>query len=325
MQTLEFTQALEHIVEELKAEELLSLLEPWLNPANQPIAEPSKDQFSSLIFSSNAGYQQLLRQAATRKILEQFHVAEFFEPSRLRTMLFVISSISHTQQIYSQGPTFAQFYSFAELLRSFRRMESACKRLLEEEKIGQIPDSDGILELELIEYSDEAGISPKRLAIFIASITELHTNLTMIYGIQGDKLTFKYFDSGSGLLVGIQGTKAIIEAMGTLLNQWWDKIRFWRYDTFEKKMGAISKGLTIVDTVQQAVEKGTITRETGENLKLRVFRQVDNLIGIGATIPLGEEATIDQKQLLTEIRNTKLLSTGSPIEPDGEKGISSNH
>jgi hypothetical protein len=46
-------------------------------------------------------------------------------------------------------------------------------------------------------------------------------------------------------------------------------------------------------------------------LQNQIFKQVDILIGIGATVPLGEAATVDQKQLLTEMRNTKLLEAVS--------------
>jgi len=137
--------------------------------------------------------------------------------------------------------------------------------------------------------------------------------IVLVHGLEGDRLTFKYFDSGSGFLVAIAAAKTIIDSMNALLSQWWDKMRFWRYDTFDKKMEAISKSLTIVETVHEAVVKGLIPAETGENLKLRILREVNKLTEIGATIPLGDEATIDQRQLLTEMRNTKLL--GLPWNP----------
>lgn len=136
---------------------------------------------------------------------------------------------------------------------------------------------------------------------------ELHMNLAILFDLKQDTLTFKYFDSGSGVLVGIAAAVPIITALGTLLNQWWDKIRFYRYDSYDKKVEAISKTLEIVDTIQQKVNGSAITAEVGENLKVRLFREVEKLTEIGAMVPL-KDATIDQRQLLTEIRNTKLLS-----------------
>ena len=74
-------------------------------------------------------------------------------------------------------------------------MASTSRELLENEKIGQVDASQGILELELIEYTDEEGIAPKRLEVFISCVTRLHADVAIILGIQtGDKFTFKYFD-----------------------------------------------------------------------------------------------------------------------------------
>ena len=226
----------------------------------------------------------------------------------------MITNLSNTvqiQQMHGSPPSLALFIKFVELLRSFKKMETTCTTLLDQEKIGTIPATDGIVEIELIEYADETGISPPRLRSFLSNIIELHTALTILYGVPTDQLTFKYFDSGSGVLIGIQCAKVIAETINTVLTEWWTKIRFWRFDTFDKRMEAISKGLKTADEIHTAVEKGTIDAETGRNLNVRIFRHVDNLVGIGATVPLPKEATIDQRQLLTEMRNTKLLSDGT--------------
>jgi len=323
MQTLEFTRALQEIVKELKVDELVQLLAPLTIKVANPIPHDMKNKFSALLFSSNSGYDRLSKNEVTRKILNGLGAQEIYEPTRLGSMLTSLFAANTAQDIWRNSDIFMPFSSFLALLKSFQSIENTCTTLLEKEKVGSVEPSQGILELELIEYADDVGISPKRLEIFVASVTELHTDIAIIHGSAADKLTFKYFDSGSGLLVGIQCGKTIIETIGSLLNIWFDRLRFWRYDTFEKKMGAISKGLAVVDLAQQTVDKGAMTQDAAENLKLRIFRQVDTLIGIGATIPLGEKATIDQRQLLTEMRNTKLLGSGEPSDdkPKGDEGI----
>jgi hypothetical protein len=195
-------------------------------------------------------------------------------------------------------------------------MQVAARQLLSEEKVGQLNPSEGIVELELIEYADEVGTSPKRLEMFIKSITKLHMVLALLFDLKEDRLIFKYFDSGSGMLVGIKCAVKIATGLSALLSQWWDRIVFHRYETHEKKIEAFAKTLDIVDTIHQKVEKGVITAEVGENWKIRMFREVETLTEIGAIIPL-KEATIDQRQLLTEIRNTKLLGSGDASEESG--------
>ena len=311
MQALEFTRALKEIVEELKVKDLIALVTPWLGGTNAGIPDADKDQFSSYLFDSHEGYKRLLRRPTTRQILEALQIGELYEPGRLRFMLARVTGAGATQNIYADVQVFRQFYTFVGELQSLLKMQLACEGLLEESKIGKINPSEGILELELIEYADEVGISPKRLEVFVRSIRELHTDLMVIHGIQSDALTFKYFDSGSGTLVGILAGKGIIESLSKLLMEWWDKIRFWRLDDFDRKIETFSKGLTLIETVHQASQNGVITKETGDILKVRILREVNNLTQIGATIPLGEAATVDERQLLTEMRNTKLLGDGT--------------
>jgi hypothetical protein len=318
MQTLEFTKALKRIVEGLKIPELTALMAPWINPRTNaaPIGPNEKNQLAALLFESNAGYRRLSEETNTRRILESVGVGQFYEPSRLAAMLNAVTSAQNTQQIYNNWQNFAHFYSFSELVQSLARLERAASQLLEKEKIGNVNPSDGILELELVEYSDEVGISPRRLQVFALSVSNLHDHIARVLGIEGDKVTFKYFDSGSGLLVGIECGKAIIQALTGLLKDWWERIVYWRYENFDKKIGALSKSVAFADTVQQAVDKGTITAEVGENMKVRVFREVENLTRIGAIIPISENATIDRRQLLTEVRNTKLLTDGTSAQAE---------
>lgn len=311
MQALEFTRALKEIVRDLKVKELLDIAQPWTASGNNnTIQDQTKNLFAQLILNSNAAYEQLVKRGDIRQIFGGLNLAALYEPSRIRALLGSLGGLSNTNQLHANAPLFAQFYSFTEQLRSLTMIESTSRQLLEEAKLQSLPPDEGILELELIEYPDEVGISPRRLEVFISSITTLHMNMAILLDLKEDTLMFKYFDSGSGVLIGIAAAKGIIQAINTLLNQWWDRIRFYRYDSYDKKVEAISKTLEIVDTIQQKVDKGVITSEVGENLKVRMLREVDTLTGIGAMVPL-KDATIDQRQLLTEIRNTKLLSSGT--------------
>jgi hypothetical protein len=174
------------------------------------------------------------------------------------------------------------------------------------------------MEIELLDY-DGAGIEPKRLQILVNTLMDLNTNLARIYNVGQDTLRFQYFDSGSSVLVGIKAAKPIIDGLNMLLTQWWDKIRFRQFDSFDKKVEAIEKGLTITRTIHEAVEGKVIDEETGKNLKRRVLSEVDALIGIGASLPLRTETAIDERKLLAGMRSTKLLGSGEPGDKETEE------
>ncbi len=316
MQGLEFSRALREIAKELKVEELTALIYPWVKipTVNINITDSAKDEFAKLLFESSAGYQLLMRQSSTRQILEKLDIKQFYEPLRLRTMIAAVTGAPQTGHLAGNIAAMAQFASFTELLSSFKRLAGATRELLEDQKIGLHETDVAIVELELVEYSDEQGFSPKRLEVLASSIAELHMHLAILNGVQADRLIFKYLDSGSGLLFGMKCAKVIAESMNTLFIQWWDRIVFFRYDTFDKKMAAATKSLALVEAVHQSIEKGAITPEEGENLKYRVFQEMDSLTGIGVTVPITDAATVDRRQMLTEIRNVKLLSDGNETE-----------
>src|ERR1035441_4925981 len=313
MQSLEFTRGLQEIVKELKIRDLTALLQRWLKENVINMDEQNKDCFASLLFDSHAGYDRLFSVEATRKILLGLSVQELYESSRMRRLLYLVSNAPQTTNIRTP-----EMYDFFETLRSFLKMETTSTNLLETEKVGRVEPSNGILELQLIDY-DGSGIEPARLLRVISVLTRLHMNLARVLGVQDSKLRLKYFDSGSDVMMAVEGAKAVIESMGNLFLQFWDKVKFRHHDTFERDIEALSKGLEFVAKVHEAVENQAITEEEAKILKTRVFREVDQLIGLGVTLPL-RNSTVDQRQLLIEKRDTKLLGTGMQSENEDDNG-----
>jgi hypothetical protein len=330
MQSLDFARGLQEITIELKAQELLNILQTWITPAAaNVIPQEQKQKFTTLLFNAHSGFDQLMTQPTTRKVLEELSLSEFWEPGRLEGMVSRVSGLAQPQQIWNSPDLFRQFYTFTESLRWLMKTESAAVRLLAEEKKGQVAESDGIVELELMEYDDEDGIPAERFRAAVETIMELHLCLAYIHGLRNDRLRFRYVDSGSKFTVGVECAKAVAETMGMLLALFWDKFRFWGHDSFNKNLDTASKSLAFAALVDQQVEKNVITPEEGSNLKSRTFTALEELTGLGVSLPLTDELTIDRRKLLAEKRDTKLLGTGAhdenedvplpELEPPAEK------
>jgi hypothetical protein len=268
---------LKKIVNDLKVQELVQIMRPWVTRGtpNAGLEEGQKNQFAELLFQSSAGYERLLEHASARSILEALAVKELYEPSRLRSMLQTVSQSPHTNNLQNNP----QLFSFYELLRWFAKMKGAAELLLQKQKVGQLAQSEGIVELEFLEYADERGIRPERLSVFTSTVTELHGVVSRIYG-QENQLTFIYLDFGTKFLIAAKCAKEVAEVMNTLLNLW-DKVFFWKHETLSKNLAALSETLDFTEKVHQQVEKGIITSEDGETLKARAFRAVEKLTGIG--------------------------------------------
>lgn len=303
MQTLDFTRGLQAIVKELKIPEITALLQAWLIQQSIPLSEQNKDGFAALWLDSRAGYDRLLGGETTKKILVGLNVQQLYESARMRRILYLVSNSPQTTNLRT-----AEMYDLFETLRSLLKMEATSTSLLETEKVGQVGPSNGILELQVIDY-DGGGIEPARFLRIIDILVGLNMNLARVLRVQDTNLRLRYLDSGSDVMMAIEGAKAVIESMANLFLQFWDKIRFRHHDTFERDIEALSKGLEFVTKIHEAVEAQALTEEEAKNLKTRVFREVDDLVGLGVTLPL-RNSTIDQRQLLIEKRDVKLLGTG---------------
>lgn len=317
MQALRFTHSLKRIVAELKAKELVQFLDTFLvqGRPNQPITQDAKNAFSSMLFESRVAFAALEKDPDAAKILADLQLNDLYDPARLGKLLSTFSAQAATQGIWGTHENFVEFFSFSTVLLWLIKLSATCSRLLEAERIGEpVPDTT-LVEIELVDY-DGTGIEAARVNQFFASLTELHTLLCRTLGITDDHLKIIYLDSGSNLLAGIQAGKSIVEALVLLFKEFWEKIKYARFDDFDRKVESLSKGLTFAATLQQQIDNNVVDAETGRILKHRVLSEMTTLIGIGAMLPENEVSErVDQTKLLAEKKGVKLLGTGGVDSP----------
>ena len=316
MQTLEYVRALKKIVEHMRVPELIQLLEPLMLPTSTAqVPQGQKDQFASLLFSSRAGYERLMEDSQIAKILTSLEVGSVYDSARLGRLVSIFNAIQNVSQMWGTPAHTVEVFSFYDQLKALKAIEKSCSELLGNEKLGSATPGE-FLELQLLDY-DGTGIEASRLEQFISGISQLHTDFALIFNVRSDKLRFLYFDSGSDLIVAIQCAKPILDSIKAIFGEWWEKVRFRSFDTFDRKLDAVAKSLTVIGTVHDAVTKNIIDQGTGDVLKTRILREVDDLIGIGVSLPIhsGTE-TIDHRKLLVEMRDTKLLGSGGPSNSD---------
>jgi hypothetical protein len=315
MRTLEFTHSLKQIVGDLQVQQLHDTLARWISgPPNTPhsnISEDERHKFTALVVASSTGFDLLSKRPATAKILEGLHIQDFYEPGRLTRMITSVAGANTTQVIRPN----VELQGFLQRLASVLQLTSTCESLLEDEKIGKPEPDDSLFELQLVDY-DGKGIEPSRLQLVISSVVRLHMIFSKVYAVEGDQLRFKYFDSGSALVIGITCATPVALGIAKLLLDWWKETRFSDFDSFDKKIGVVSKSLTTLADIKTAVEKNIITEEAGKNYSRRVLVEVNRLVGLGATVPLEEAASIDQRERLVGLRNQKLLESAKVIEED---------
>lgn len=309
MQTLRFVQQLRRIVGELKAQPLSEFISRYLVRQNINITETEKQNFSVLIFESRVGFTELCKDEDAKKILTALEIGNIYAPQRLGRILATFTVQGQSQGLWNNSDNFADFFTFLDMLNWLVRFEKACAQLLEAEKLGERKPED-ILEVELVDY-DGSGVEIDRVSQLFESLSELNKHLARILGITDAQLKVLILDSGSNLLIGVAAAAAISKIIRDLFKDFWEKIKYSKFEDFDRKVESLSKGLSLTTTIHEQVEKKVIEAETGQILKVRILSEMTTLIGIGASLPATEMSeTVDRKKLLSEKRGIKLLGSG---------------
>jgi len=317
MQTLQFTRSLAEIVKLLKAEEIVNFLAAYLNISqNVPLSVADKGRFSTLVFDSYAGYQDLLKNTRTSEIIRQLELGAIYDTARMGRMVSSFNNAPASTNLFGNVEVFTELAHFREQLRTLVVLEKGCNVLLQQEKIGKNALGSATLEIQLIDYEGK-GIEPSRLSLLVETLVDLHALLAEILEIKEDILKLKYLDSGSDFILAIEAAAKIIESLRELFGEVWSKIIFWKYEKHDRKLDSIAKSLTIIGHVEGMAAAGQIPREKAANLSARLLKDVDKLIGIGATLPLGDRGVeVDQRERLIEMREVKLLGNGNIQSPE---------
>jgi len=311
VQTLYFTRALARIAKELKANELISFLQPFVSGASTQVSEAQRDTFSDLVIGSQVGYAQLREDTRIARILDALGINNLYSPQRFGKMIRHFAALQQTGQVVGNPGIFIDFYSMYDSLIWLVTTSNVCAELLEAEKIPPPSPGNEIFEVRLLDY-DGSGVENERVQQFFSSLAELHAMLSQFLNTSDSHLKVAYVDSGSDLLVGFQCAKVLVDIVRGLFAEFWEKVKFQPFDDFEKKIGALSVGLTFVSQVKAQVDNHAINEADARVLTPRVLAEMTTLVGIGASLPQDEVVeTVDNRKLLAEKRGIKLLGAGN--------------
>jgi len=309
MQTLQFTHALRQIVLATQADQLVGFLSRFLAKGNFNITDQDRQTFSILLFESRVAIAELLKAEDTGKIVKALGVDEIYEPPRLARMLAAMTNQGQAAGIWQNNDYYREFFSFNNTIEWLIKVEKACSQLLEKDKLGETKPEE-VVEIELADY-EGTSVEIQRVTKLFDLLSNLHTNLARVLGIGDAQLKVVILDSGSNLLVGLKTAVDIVKLISGLFKEIWDKIKYGRFEDFDRKIDSISKGLTVTAVIQQQIENKTLDEETGNNLKYRILADMTTLVGIGAMLPATElSEQVDRERLLTEKRGIKLLEAG---------------
>lgn len=318
MQTLQFTRALKEIVIGLRAEELITFLNPLLASGSAvPIGDGQRDFFSELVMSSQVGFARLSEDPQIKATMDAMSVSELYAPQRVGRLIRHLGVVQASNSLPGNPQIFTDFLTLHDALSWLVKLKNGTVQLLEAGKIGSVSPETGVLEVRILDY-ENTGIEVERVQQFFASMKELHVQLTILLQISDSSLKVLYVDSGTDFYAGFQCAKAVLDIMRGLLSEFWEKFKYSSLQDFDRKIDSLSKGLSFVGAVKEQVDKQAIDEETARNLTYRVLSEMTALVGNGVALPQDQVIqTIDQRKVLIGMRGVKLLGTGDASTPKG--------
>lgn len=312
MQSLKFVRALQNITKELKSKELVEFLEPFVNPTstNVAVSQGHKDEFATLLFASRVGFTELSKDSDASKIIASLKIDAVYDPSRLFKLIALLNAVPSTQVVVGNAELFSAFYSFYKSLSSIVDFAAVSSELLEQERVRVPNDGDEILEVSVLDY-DETGVRAERVEATVSGLIALHTHFARILGFKDATLKIAYVDSGSDIILGLATTAVIIRALRTLFNEYWEKVKYQRYAELDRTLESAEKVLSFNAKLQEQVAAKVLDQDAANILQERILSEMAKLIGNGTSLPLETiPELVDQRKLLTDKRDTKLLGAG---------------
>jgi len=323
VQTVEFNERLTNIFKSLQLDFLLDQLKTVIHgtPINLPNSSV-RNGFAGLVFNTKANLQALSTDLQNKEIISALGLEKVFESKPLGEMITAVNSSNDTNAIRSNSH---YYHIFAELyiaLDNLKRFEETVNKFLIVPKISVDNKEESALEFEIIDVG--RGITMDRFEAVLKSIHSLHDTMARALEING-RLAIAFLDSGSNSIVSIKSDGRIIDALRKLVTEVWDRIRFGKYDTLERKLEAAEAGLKFVQFVDEKEKVGALNPATAAQLKHQAVSEVIGLFGNGTSLrEIQTQTTLDNRSLLLDKFDVKLIEAGSTAEKtEPQKGTKS--
>lgn len=313
MQALVFGRGLQRIVRELRVEEFIDLLQPFLdiNSGNFNIDPGIKQKLSEIVFDIELGLAKLSADADAGPILETLTLSQLFDRRNRTHMLSTFQNASTKQEILQNRLFWVAFYR----AWAVRTMETGFTRLVIVPKTGPAEHQPQTVELWLHDYADEP-LSVDRLEVVLGSLRKLYTALAEYRGAQNQIALVAYVDSGTSFTIALKGVAEVIDSMKQAFADAWRGIRFRKNARVERDLQTLRNQLNVVAEIRERVRENALDPQTGARLEHVVNSEMIHLLEAGvlpATIETGEE--FDRHEVLAAVRRTPLLGPGQPPPP----------
>jgi hypothetical protein len=289
----------------LRVREIVQLLTPHVAvEAGGQIAPHQVDQFSSALLGAHAELLMMLKDPESSQVLQQLGLPRFFEDATIGKMLAAFHSARDSNGIRAD-PRLWLFRNFLENIEAFDNLANALQVFLIDQRFRRSSDEEGLVELAFMSREGDA-MTLDHLSAVLATLRSLHDLIARAVGEPGSTARIAVIDSGSDFLMALLAKAKTASAMGNLLTQWWDWVKYRELHDFDRKMDSMFKGLGVISELDKMAVTTGPEAEQAKVLRQSIFDKLKTLTGLGIKVSEPDRATAD-RPLLEAKRDVKLL------------------
>jgi hypothetical protein len=196
---------------------------------------------------------------------------------------------------------------FYTVLEATARAQEAATALLVESA-----PPDGMAELVLLfRQPNDDLMAVNRLADLIRTLETLHDRICRIYQVQGGSFEVKRIESGSDVRISLVDLPGTIEKLSAVILEWRRELLESRYTTFDRKMAALEKGLSVLRQIDEQVKAGFLDPQTADQFKHELVRDLAKLTGWGLSPETKSRAEDESVERVIQRQAVKFLPPGS--------------
>ncbi len=306
MLTLLFTKFLGDIINKLKVEELIEVLDPLVNSDSKTEISPEqRTTIAELIFQSREGFSALCSSSECKSIIESLGIKNIYQSANLAGMLTVINTVDTSEGIITNPKNYSLFRSFLSNLTVMQSFYNTIDQHLVKQKLPNVSEIERVIEIEVFDFQGN-GVSVSRLSSILESLQKLHQMICRVLEEKQSRMHITYVDSGSDIMIGLHCSMKISELMKTLFSQFWQKVKYKQYDEFEKAHDYLVKGLNITQHIIRQEKNGIFDADQASKYKYALIDEMIKLTSSGVVLKdVDGDNRSDRKKLMLDKREIR--------------------
>lgn len=302
MQTRDFANALESVVEQLDLERMSSLLRPLTMAEGKAIPETTKQEFDAWLIR-NILKGGKLKGENDEKILEAFSLSWLLDPNPFVTIAVDFKN-SHDWPTLAGTKLGKRLKDMIAMTDAMKRLSGIVDELLIKPSLeGLVPTQDELFIVRVRDF-DGNGVPLERLNAVIAAIAKVAAALD-----RNTAPRIQFLDSGSDVAVGIKLTKMAL-GLPALFLSLFDLSLLRRVNRHNLTIDSIVKSADGMAHIRDLVESNRVTREDGGAMIAAIRSGMTELLKNGAYPDSKTDAEADALRLPNG-RPQGLLTAGS--------------